>query len=317
MTDNQFLQDLLDKGGEVVFPSVNPNNGTNLYEITEPLVLKSNTSVTLDGCVLRLKDGVFSNVFITEGAWEANPVTTRNVEIIGKNGSLIDGGEPNGLTERNAKEMGMPIFHNNFILFFNVDGFKVTNLKFQNPRHWNLNFYHCCNGTISDINFNSANNVRNQDGIDLRRGCHHILIENITGSTGDDTVALTALDGFENHIFNLEGADPDVHDIIIRNIKTDVTGGHGIIRLLCHDGIKMYNIEVRDVYDTHIDNPEAKKNIGAVRIGDVDYWKETPCKVGEMHDIIVDGVTTNTVPLEIALHIPNLILNNIKTTKEF
>lgn len=32
----------------------------------------------------------------------------------------------------------------------------------------------------------------NQDGVDVRKGCHNLVIENISGVTGDDAVALTA-----------------------------------------------------------------------------------------------------------------------------
>lgn len=35
--------------------------------------------------------------------------------------------------------------------------------------------------------------ILNQDGIDLRIGCHHIDIEDISGRTGDDMVALTGI----------------------------------------------------------------------------------------------------------------------------
>ena len=37
--------------------------------------------------------------------------------------------------------------------------------------------------------------VKNADGVDLRQGCHDIVIENLTGFTEDDSVALTALNG--------------------------------------------------------------------------------------------------------------------------
>ena len=41
----------------------------------------------------------------------------------------------------------------------------------------------------------SPQTILNQDGLDLRQGCHDIAIENITGYTGDDLVALTDIVG--------------------------------------------------------------------------------------------------------------------------
>src|SRR5574344_1171658 len=47
------------------------------------------------------------------------------------------------------------------------------------------------NVCVDSINIES--DVKNGDGIDLRAGCHHFRIWNITGNTSDDTVACTAL----------------------------------------------------------------------------------------------------------------------------
>ncbi len=61
-SDNAYLQTLLDAGGEVVFPSVNPATGTHIYDLAEPLVLH-NTFILMSNV-----DG-----FAVEGLHFTNP----------------------------------------------------------------------------------------------------------------------------------------------------------------------------------------------------------------------------------------------------
>ena len=74
-------------------------------------------------------------------------------------------------------------------------------------------------------------NMENQDGVDNRNGCHDILITDITGRTGDDMVALTAIANDDEpylpggslcttHVMPNDWSkrDRDIHDIVIRNV---------------------------------------------------------------------------------------------------
>ncbi len=312
MSDSEYLQDLIDCGGDVCIPAVNPRTGESVYTVTTPLVLHSGCHVTLDGCILRLADGVYSNLFISEGAWDAQPSEVQDIALIGRNGAMLDGGSFNGLTERTADREGRPsILHNTFILLRYVRGFRLEGLCFQSPRYWNVTLYYCAEGSIRDLTFDSANNAPNQDGIDLRRGCHNILIEDIRGSTGDDTVALTALWHPIEDRFAVDGLSPHVHDIIIRRIRTEVTGHHGIIRLLCHDGIRMQHIEIEDIYDCLMDTGHGV-NLAAVRLGDANYWTQSPAKVGDMDHIRIRGVVSHAPTMvKVAVDIPDLVMTGI------
>lgn len=313
--DREYLQNLTDKGGEIIFPSKNPNTGSNVYLIDKPIEVSSGCHIILDGCTLRLADGVYSNIFISKGAYDDSP-RLRDISVIGKNGAKLDGGTPNGLTEKTANKNGLPsVLHNTFILFRNVDGFEVSNLLLCDPRYWCMTFYYCKNGKISDIEFKASDNVPNQDGIDLRRGCHDICIENISGSTGDDTVALTALGSVGEDKFSVASECDDIYNVKISDVSSDVTGGHGIIRLLCQDGIKLHDVEITDIYDRHIDNG-GKTNQAAIRLGDVNYWTKSQAVYGDMYNIKIENVKTNSpVPIKICGEIPGLEMTNIEQVK--
>ena len=321
MRDREHLQSLIDAADEVTIPRINPTTGRSLYVINAPLVLHSHSRVTLDGCTLRLADGVYSNLFITEGAWNgetadvgsvAAPEKTVDIAVVGQNGAALDGGAPNDLCEKTANTDGRPsVLHNTLILFRYADGFTVRGLRIMNPRYWGMTFYHCANGEISDIEFTAANDVPNQDGIDLRIGCHNVTITHVTGSTGDDSVALTALGGAGDLMFDIPGESRDIRDVTIRDISTEVVGGHGIIRLLNHDGIRLYNVTIENICDRLIGTGRTKC-IAAIRLGDVDYWTARRAEVGEMNHITINGLTTNArEAIKIAVGIPDFSASNI------
>jgi hypothetical protein len=107
-------------------------------------------------------------------------------------------------------------------------------------------------------------NIENQDGIDIRNGCHFITIENITGVTGDDVIALTAIappDGvpkkfrpsgslYTTHVMHNDFTkrDPNISHIIIRNVRA-YSRLCALIRLL-PAGTMISNVIISDVIDT-------------------------------------------------------------------
>ena len=75
------------------------------------------------------------------------------------------------------------------ILFANAENCSVRNLHIRNPHGWSISFEACSNGLIENIDFDAdmsrfidgmVQNSENQDGIDIRNGCHDIIIQNIT-----------------------------------------------------------------------------------------------------------------------------------------
>ena len=88
------------------------------------------------------------------------------------------------------------------ILFANTDDFSIENIHIDYSHGWGISLEACTNGSIEKICFNACmskeidgmlQNMENQDGIDIRNGCHNIIISDITGRTGDDLIALTAI----------------------------------------------------------------------------------------------------------------------------
>ena len=274
-------------------PPINERTGENIWTIEKTILLPSNITVLLDSCHLRLADGVYENIFRNENAYEEIGKTAEGAQhdiyIIGRGNATLDGGEHNGVFERNYKKLGLPHPRTgNLILLVNVDGYQLKDFKCINLRYWAINQIFCKNGKISNIYFNNGKKLHNQDGINVRLGCSNIIIENITGRTGDDVVALSAFPfGAENQLFNGDNRDVDIHDITIRDVRAYTR--QTIVALRCSDGAKIYRVQIENITDAVGWTPDYGP-WGVVRLGEINYYHERPIQLGDMYEITVRGV---------------------------
>lgn len=192
------------------------------------------------------------------------------------------------------------------ILFANAEYSSVENLRIVNSHGWGISFEACAYGRIEKINFDACmareidgmlHNSENQDGIDLRNGCHDIVITDITGGTGDDLIALTAIANGNlypggslctTHVMHSDwsGREKDIYNVIIRNVA-GYSKGHicFIIRLLpVHSRIR--NVVVDGVIDI---SPEGFRAGGVFLLGEPDsgYGENEP---GGMSNITISNV---------------------------
>ena len=279
------------------------------YEIEETIIIPSNFHLVLENSHLRMADDTFCNMFRNEHCWDEG-IFDENIVIEGRGNVVLDGGKYNGLSERNCLKDGKPDIHvNNILLFGKVNGFKITNLHVRNQRWWGLNFVFCRNGYIGNIDFCAddtyfdetgnlrhgldfdnyeAIRVKNADGIDLRRGCRDIIIENITGFTEDDTVAITSLAWRIEDAIGDETLSTDICNIVVRNVMSSALCSN--VRLLCQGGGKIYNVLVDGVFDTSKDSPHMNRGIYGVRIGDSHAYNNRQPSETEFYNITVRNV---------------------------
>lgn len=319
--DSAMIQAAVDKaskfGSIVEIPRYNLRTGKDYWSITRAIELHTGSVIVLYNSCLRLANGVYCNIFKNSNGRKEIAKTSNgrqyDIRITGIGNAVLDGGDHNGLTEKTQLINGLPhIIENTSIHFHNVERIAVENLKIINQRHWGMTFHFCSETRISNIDFTAHNNAPNQDGIDLRTGCNRFIIENITGCTGDDTIALTCLDGNFERLMMVENADIDIHSVIIRNISTYVTGNHAIVRLLNHGGRKLYNIIIENILDRSTVN--VYRPCAAVRIGEQHYYSESgPAKLGDTYGITIRNVITHArFAVFISCTLQNAYINNIQ-----
>lgn len=302
-TDSRTIQNAVDHAhisgkNRVVIPRYNARTDSCIWNIDQAILLPSHMTVVIEDAHLRLCDGVFDNIFRTENCFTPQGNTLEgeqeNIHIIGSGNALLDGGVHNGLVEQMHRDdpVKYPRLSVNLMIFLhNTRHFSVTGLQFVNTRWWTICCIYCRWGRLANLDFRYYGTCENQDGIDLRVGCEYITIENITGITGDDTVALTAMPN--DHLvpetaLHVQGKKWHIHDVTIHNLIT-TTHGCGCVRLLCKDGAQIYNVTIDGIKNTD----EAITG-SAVLVGTTGAaaFKFTPRKMGELRNIIIRNITT-------------------------
>lgn len=340
--DNSSIQAAISLAKEngcnrVVIPSYNERTREEKWVFEDTVYLPSDIEIIIDGAHLVLADGIYANMFASESILEGKGRTTadtlKNIKIRGMGNAVLDGGNYNGLSERNSGKDGLPhISKNTTMLFFNVSGLTVENINVINQRWWGITNIYVDHAVYRNINFNADYSridengvhhpdelprnyneiyIKNADGIDLRIGCHDFLIENITGFCEDDVIALTALGGFERRFgYVVEGESSDIHDVKIKNIMA--SGVCSIVRLLNDEGNKLYNIDVDGV----ISVPDTRvMPIYTVRIGDMAYAKEHS-KIGDTYNITVRNIVSNTsCGINICKGLKDSLIENVVATE--
>ena len=220
------------------------------------------------------------------------------------------------------------------ILFAMVDRFSISGITVRESHGWAISLEACAFGTVEKIHFDARmnkmidgmlQNMENQDGVDIRNGCHDITITDITGETGDDVVALTAIvsNNFtyrpsgrieSTHIMHNDYTrrDPDIYNITVRNIRAYSSLCYLVRLLPCNCQIR--NVIIDGVIDT---SPEDVV-CGGIFLGEKDaaYGKNLP---GSMVGISISNVIYNNVKKAIRVDgylqdsaITNIVATNTK-----
>jgi len=252
---------------------------TRDWLIDRAVLLPSNMELVIDGCTLKLADGVFDNIIRAAGI-EPNPTDpygvcsavepTENIRITGRNNAVLEGAD-NPYTAANPKTGVVEEWLGDYfgwrtvgIQLSRVTGYEISGFTMRKTHCWAISQEQCSRGCLHNIAFDTA--VKNGDGIDFRNGCSFCLVDNITGTTSDDTVACTALNGAyitpqSKYVYPMqpmglefEGEAADIHDIAIRNVRT---GGrhHGVICLATSP--RVYNIAIENVVEEAASSREA------------------------------------------------------------
>ena len=213
------------------------------------------------------------------------------------------------------------------ILFANTEDFSISGLRIKDSHGWAISVEACSGGRIEKIDFDARMhklidgtymNMENEDGIDIRNGCHHIVISDITGNTGDDVIALTAIASNSTyrpggslrstHVMHNDWSkrEKDIHDIIIKNVIAHSYLCY-VIRLLPAMA-SVYNVVIDGIIDTQ---PNQLNYGGTLLLGSADtaYGKN---ERDGMRNITVSNVICNSRrAVNIAGFLTDSVITNI------
>ena len=335
-------------GGVVRIPARIPDAASDrtFWLIDSAILLPANTTLILENCTIKLSDASRDNFIRSAncglGISHIEPI--ENVHVIGVGHAELVGADHPRATGDSGKTLGERTYgtdagkegesqlgdwRNIGVLFAYVEHFSVRGLTIRNPHCWAMSFERCAFGQIREITFLAQENrqidgqrvrILNQDGLDLRKGCHDIVIDTIMGCTGDDTVALTAIgteirpDGMiartEVSGNRSDGRENDIWNVTVRNVMSHSTGGHQIVRLLNASGIRIHHVTVDGVVDT---SPEdGIRDRATIRIGDSNPAWGGVAPLGDTYGIVVTNVTSRSkAAVLIAGSLADSIISNI------
>lgn len=254
---------------KVVIPRYNLRTNKNEWRISKAIEIPSNMTLFLDNCYMVQETGVMDNMFknsLAHAEHRTKETEQHDISIIGVGNVCISGGVHNGLLERNSQRYGLPgILKNNLFYWVNVRNLRVENLHIEHQRHWAMTHIFCEYVILKNLDFYAVPHVPNMDGIDLRIGCNHFEIENITGRTGDDTIAMTAMLGVIEKDAFVQGKPTDICDVNIKNVLSDPFRMINV-RILNQDGNKVHDIHIDTIMDTS-DYATKAKGIAPVSVG--------------------------------------------------
>lgn len=314
---NAIAAAVADGSRKLVIPRYNLRTRKTQWRIDRAIRIPSDFTVLLDNCYMVQETGIYDHMFCNEMAHLPENQTLEaeqhDITLMGVGNVILDGGVHNHLMEKTSNRYGMPtVWYNTMIYWENVRNLRVENLLIKNQRWWAITNLFCRNGSYKNITFESIPHVPNMDGIDLRVGCHDFTLENITGRTGDDVVALTGVKGKYEWSRLVEGKDTNIHDVSIRNVLGDPFI-HYVVRILNHDGNCNYNIHMDTVYDTS-DFTDKKRPRCTLGIGSVRYFSGRRAAPGETRNITGKHMTSRG---EECIRIDNTLedshFTNIKT----
>ena len=318
MEEKRFLKNGSEYVSEQIARGVRDGSRTVVvsgnWEISETIRIPDHFTLILDNCHLRMADGCCANLFVNQNHDTDLGRTlvgrNRNISVLGRGSAVLDGGEYNGLSEKNQLTDGRPpIWKNNLILFTNVEGFKIAGIECRNQRWWAMNFLFCSHGYLGNLHFCACDLsvtedgslrhglsrdgcarvlVKNADGIDLRQGCHDILIEHVSGFTEDDTVALTGLNGMLEKTFSVSELSSDLCNIIVRDVASAAFCSN--VRLLNQGGVRLHHILIDGVRDLGRESLHMDRGIYAVRVGDTHLYGARHATEDETYAITLRNV---------------------------
>lgn len=322
---NQAIEHARGTGVKVVVPKENRTNSgaSDIWLIDSAILLYSDTVLELNNCRIKLSDRSRDNIIRSAncgmGVRDIEPV--RNVHIYGVGSAVLEGADRPRSTGDGGKRLGEHTYgtdagvenesqtgdwRNIGILLAHVENFRIENLKIKDSHAWAISLERCKSGHVGNIEFDSLDGKEidgsfrtflNQDGLNIRAGSQNITIENLSGRAGDDLLALTNISREEGWTepgsLNTTqvsgnrhtGAQDDIRNIYISNIRGYSSGGHNLIRLLNTRQGKLYNVFINGVNDT---SPEGRPGHATVLIGSTRYGGPAP--LGYTRNLFISNV---------------------------
>ena len=294
------------------------------FQLSEAVILPSDTTVIVDDCTIRQEDYTFDNIFRGGNldfdpqdpyGYAVNVRPLKNIRILGRGKAALTGPEKNRTTQSHpACDVGHSVmklhmemtgdywgWRSHQLHFDNCTNLEISGFSISRTRGWAVTFSFCSQVLIHDICFDT--HVKNGDGINFRAGCHNCEAWNITGFTSDDTVACTALCNISPEKYDTPEAGEIKLPMIYPAEPARLILGKNDLRAMDIHDIKIHDLKVSGVYHAVICLAAGGLQVYNISISNIEETSErnwtlvdiytgygTGYSKGDLHDISIKNI---------------------------
>ena len=205
------------------------------WDLERAIELPSYTTLLLRGAHLRLVDGADDNLIRNQNPSDAD----REIHVIGDGSAVLDGN-----AEKQKRDWD-ELYWSYGVHLFSVESCSVRGVTIGPTNCWALTVEDAYDIRISDIEFAQDGMTPNQDGFHLLGPAARVVVNGITGSCGDDVVAV---DTAESSTFG-RGEDGPITGVAITNVAVENEHSTGLFRTIADrhsplDGVYAGNLSM-------------------------------------------------------------------------
>ncbi len=295
--NNAIKRALESPGNNVIGLGANGPGKNGEWVLTESIKLPSHTTLILAGAYVKAADGI--KMLLLENADPVHGNT--DIHVIGWGEAKLDGN-----ARREPERSGGAVY------FYKVDNLTLKGFQIGKTSGWALRLEDVRNLHISDLHFFQGNEHPWQDGIHVVGPAHSVVINNITGTFGDDVIVVDSAMGHK-------GKGGPVRGVTVTNVVATNVWGAAILRTIAAKGKP-----VEGVYCTNMTFfTEGGGSDAAVKIGwdgklkHYENWEQPPPE--EHKNIVIENLY---VPywkgpvVTVQNSVKNLTLRNVTATHE-
>jgi len=277
------------------------------WELSEAILIPSNTTILLYGSRLFMADSVSDNLMRNLHADSGDDQRDENIHIVGLGGTALNGNAENQV--RQAQ-----VYRNFGISFHKVERASIQGLTLGPTAGWGMGLENVNDLAVDTIRFQQDGKTKNQDGIHICGPGSRINISNIMGTVADDAIALDAGAGAEDDRGSARGFGGRLENIVVSNVSVRNLGSGAVVRTVAAKGKPLDGVFISQVMITDANQ--------VLKIG-WDRWgaKQSGRDIGdvfpgcdEQKNIVIDGVkgTTEDVFCRIESNVRNLTIKNVR-----
>ena len=212
--NNALKEALATPGNNVIGLGPQGPGENGQWVLTESIKLPSHTTLILAGAHLKVEEG--RKMLILENDDPVNGNT--DIHVIGWGEAKLDGN-----ARREPERSGGSVH------FYKVDNLTLKGFQIGRTSGWALKLEDVRNLHVSDLHFFQGNEHPWQDGIHVVGPAHTVVINNITGTFGDDVIVVDGAMGSK-------GPGGPVRGVTVTNVVATNIWGAAILRTIAAKG---------------------------------------------------------------------------------